>query len=231
MSQEVFKASDIIIKQIVQSTMGKKKDTRYKINVWTQYPNKIICQSLLRPDSGLLSQAEEETDEGRDVSSSSSSEEEDYFNKVSIEEVPMIQNSMDYIFYVVKKNSLCHIMEGNPRDPNLDNHSSIFKIKAEKCLALTMNESEQTFFFMDENKLIQMLKSNENSRHLQRVRELAIVELQRLDYKPGPYEAQIISDKYAIYGSKIFYLYDVSVGRYPNGLLEYEDLIEEKRGN
>lgn len=40
-NHDIFKASDVIISQVIQSTMGKKKDMRYKINLWTQFPNKI----------------------------------------------------------------------------------------------------------------------------------------------------------------------------------------------
>lgn len=84
---------------------------------------------------------------------------------------------------------------------------------------------------MDQSKLIYMLRRNENNRNLEKVKELAMVELQRLDYKPRPFESQIISEKYAIQSSKIFYLYDMSVGRYARGILEYDDLIQEKRGD
>lgn len=73
-------------------------------------------------------------------------------------------------------------------------------MKAHKCLAFTLTESGgvETFFFMDENKMIWMLKRSENSRQLVWVKQLAMVELQRLDYKPGPYEVQILSERYAI---------------------------------
>ena len=47
----------------------------------------------------------------------------------------MKMNSKDFIYYITKTNGKCDIMEGNPRDPYLKNHKSIFNIKADKCLA------------------------------------------------------------------------------------------------
>ena len=39
-------------------------------------------------------------------------------------------------------------MEGNPRDPYVENHEIILSIKAEKCLALTVDK-KGNFYFMD----------------------------------------------------------------------------------
>jgi hypothetical protein len=54
-------------------------------------------------------------------------------------------------------------MEGLPRDPYFKNHKSIYSIKAEKCLAFDMEDSD-TFFFMDENNIISELKRNDTNR-------------------------------------------------------------------
>lgn len=59
----------------------------------------------------------------------------------------MIKDDYDYLFYVVKKNNEMLIMEGNPRDPVIQNHYPVFNIKIKKCIAFAMLDN--TFFFMD----------------------------------------------------------------------------------
>ena len=58
--------------------------------------------------------------------------------------------------------------------------------------------------------------------------------LQRLDYKPDDYQEQIITEKYAILKSKIFYLYqptDKLEVQLNSLFFDFEDLIEEKSGH
>lgn len=43
-------------------------------------------------------------------------------------------------------------MEGNPKEPYLNKHYSIFTIKASKCLSFTV--VGDAFFFMNENIMI-----------------------------------------------------------------------------
>jgi hypothetical protein len=50
----------------------------------------------------------------------------------------MILSERSFIYYVQKKNGKCYVMEGNPRDPKIKNHESIFSIKANCCLALSI---------------------------------------------------------------------------------------------
>ena len=72
--------------------------------------------------------------------------------------LPMIKDDYDYLFYVVQKNSEMIIMEGNPKDPYIENHYSVYKIKIKQCLALSLNKEEMNkLFLMDENKTIYML--------------------------------------------------------------------------
>lgn len=54
-------------------------------------------------------------------------------------------------------------------------------------------------------------------------------EIQRLDFKPKPYENVIMNEKYVIQGSKIFYLYDLIDGPFPEGIFEAEDLVKEDK--
>jgi hypothetical protein len=60
---------------------------------------------------------------------------------------------------------MCEIMEGNPRAPYIEKHESIMSIKADKCKAFTV-EGNDSFFFMDENFIVSVLKRNDNNRQL-----------------------------------------------------------------
>jgi hypothetical protein len=145
-----------------------------------------------------------------------------------METIPVIMNSKDFIYYVTKKNGMCDIMEGNPRDQYIVNHVSIYSIKAEKCLAFSVEEGDK-FYFMDESHVVYKMTRNENNRFLNVVAELTMKEIQRLDYKPKPFEQVTIKDKYTIQGSKIFYLYNLAEEPFPEGVYEAEELIQEDR--
>ena len=42
----------------------------------------------------------------------------------------MLQDESDFIYYIIKLNGMCDIMEGNPRDPYMEKHVSIYSVKA-----------------------------------------------------------------------------------------------------
>ena len=73
----------------------------------------------------------------------------DHEAQMKLEEVRMILDGRSFIYYVQQKNGKCYIMEGNPRDPKIRNHYSIFSLKANKCLAFSA-KNQDTFFFMDD---------------------------------------------------------------------------------
>lgn len=71
-----------------------------------------------------------------------------------------------------------------------------------------------------------MLTRNENNRQLCLAKELTMKEIQRLDLKPNDFDDIIMTEKFVIQGSKIFYLYDVSLEPFPEGIFEAENLVE-----
>jgi hypothetical protein len=101
-----------------------------------------------------------------------------------LEGVKMILSERSFIYYVQQKNGKCYIMEGNPRDPKIKNHEAIFSLKANYCLAFSV-ENQDTFFFMDDQFIVYMLTRNENDRSLTVRKELTMREIQRLDFKPS----------------------------------------------
>ena len=78
------------------------------------------------------------------------------YNKMFFEPVTMIMDDYDALYYVVKMNSEIVIMEGNSRDPFIENHYPIFAMKSKGCRAFYMFRN--TFYIMDENKTIRMLR-------------------------------------------------------------------------
>lgn len=138
-----------------------------------------------------------------------------------LENVTLIQDKKNFMYYVVKSQGTCRIMEINPRDSFLRSHYSIFEIKAEKCLGL--ENKGDNFFIVDEFRTIHMLTRILDSRELTHVREFKIKQVSIPDFHPAEFEPLCITDKYALYDGKIFYLYQDDP--MPHGIYETEDLV------
>ena len=123
---EIFTESDTIAQSVIQSTMGKKRDLKFKTYIWTQFPQNLVRSSLMRQKNNQLQMAEDSDKE--DVSDIE--DDEDVTGKLSFEQVRLVMNERDYIYYITKKNGKCYIMEGNPRDQYVDKHEAIYQIKA-----------------------------------------------------------------------------------------------------
>ena len=124
-------------------------------------------------------------------------DDEDVTGKLSFEQVRLVMNERDYIYYITKKNGKCYIMEGNPRDQYIDKHEAIYQIKAQKCLAFSV-EGQDTFYFMDECHVVYKLTRNANNRMLNYEKELTMKEIQRLDFNPQPFDFIIMNEKYSV---------------------------------
>ena len=149
-NEEILEQEDSIIKCASTSTMGKRKDSSYKMYLWTQFPNIIIKQFISRGKRFGQDRQNENSDnehEQKGGDKQSDTDDDSAFNKIFYQHVPMIKDDYDYLFYVVKKNNEMLIMEGNPRDPFIQNHYPVFNIKIKKCIAFAMLDN--TFFFMD----------------------------------------------------------------------------------
>ena len=80
---------------------------------------------------------------------------------------------------------------------------------------------------MDDQFIVYMLTRNDNDRSLKVRKELTMREIQRLDFNPCQFDNVILTEKYAIQGSKIFYLYDLAHDPFIEGIFEPENLIEQ----
>jgi len=81
-------------------------------------------------------------------------------------------NENGFIYYITQKIGTFQIMEGNPKDPYINRHYSIFSIKANRCMAFTV--VGDTFFFMNENVVVYLLTRNESTRNLHIHQELSM---------------------------------------------------------
>jgi hypothetical protein len=68
-------------------------------------------------------------------------------------------------------------MEGNPRDPYASKHSSIFSLKADKCLAFSLDSLNDMFYFMDQDYVVTHLSRNTSNRGLSPVGFLTMKEI------------------------------------------------------
>jgi hypothetical protein len=140
-----------------------------------------------------------------------------------LENITMIQDLKNFLYYVVKVQGECRIMEINPRDSLLRSHYSIFVMKAERCLGLEYKGNN--FFIVDEFRTIHMLERIMESRDLMHVKEFKIKQVSIPDFMPCDFEPIAITEKYAIYDGKIFYLYEDDP--MPQGIFETEDLVRQ----
>jgi hypothetical protein len=111
---DIFSANDTMICSIIQSTMAMKRDNLYKTYFWTQFPSKLVKSKMLRDLDDIDSDESGDEDIEED--------EKDILGRIEFSQVPMFNNDRDFIYYVTRLNGKCIIMEGNPRDPYINNH-------------------------------------------------------------------------------------------------------------
>jgi hypothetical protein len=220
---EIFSCTDTIVTSIIQSTMEQKKDLKFKTYIWSQLPNQLVRSSMLKVKGGNLTKEDSDKENASDQD-----EDEEITGKFTYEPIRMIINERDFLYYITKKNGKCYIMEGNPRDQYIDHHEAIFTIKADRCLAFSVVGSDH-FYFMDETFVVHQLTRNKNNRSLTHVKESTMKEIQTLDFTPCHFDTVILNETYAIQGSKIFYLFDMSNDPFPEGIFEAEDLVMEDK--
>ena len=130
---EIFACNDTMVVSVVQSTMSKKRDLKFKSYIWTQFPDQLIRSSLMKCVNGTLDQEDSDVEAFSDKD-----DDEEITGKQTFEQVKMIMSERDFIYYVTKKNGKCFIMEGNPRDQYIEHHEAIFQLKAERCLSFSI---------------------------------------------------------------------------------------------
>ena len=187
--------ADTIISSMLQSTMGKKRDMYFKSYIWTQTPSSLIRSKMI---GSMSASNEPEMDSDVPSEEDGGSEDDAFISGVeTFEQVRMIMNDRDFIYYVTKLNGICQIKEANPRDPYIENHETIMEIKADKCLALTLDQDDK-FYFMDDNYVVYMLERGENNRQLSLYKEFTMKEMQTLDFRPSDFDNVLMTSKYVV---------------------------------
>ena len=83
------------------------------------------------------------------------------------------------MFYIVSVDGICIIKEIIPTSSDKKYHQNIFEVKSNKCLAFSIGADDQTFYFMDDNKVINMLQRVNGSNQLAEVKILKIKDKER----------------------------------------------------
>ena len=154
-------------------------------------------------------------------------QEDEFYNltNCTLQELPLIMDQHGFIYYITLEVGVCHIKEGNPKDPVFENHFSIFQLTANKILSFQNNL--HTFYLMDDQHIIYKLQRNKTDRQLSVLEEMTMNEIVRQDYNPIGFESFILDQHYSILKSKIFYFYQADDNPFPEGILETEELTGE----
>lgn len=105
-------------------------------------------------------------------------------------------------------------------------HIVIYEIKIDGILGFGISEDDSTFYFMDTTKTINKLQRMKDSKTLVEVAELYFKDKDRPNFQIEgiQYPDMIFSEKYLIWGSKIFYLFsDMPLQA---GILDMEELAD-----
>jgi hypothetical protein len=223
---------DYIVKQVIQNSMAKKSADSLdcKTYIWAQFSSDLIRCKLRNRFS--LEDAENESSDGpsEDDEAAKANDFDDDVPGKSVKELQQIeikQDACDFLYYVVCQNNEINIMEINPRDNSYDKHLCIYRHISDKCRAFTIKNSD-VFFMVDNQLNIFKLSRGNQSRFLTIEKKLALKEIQRVEFSPGPFEKLICRERYAICKAKIFYFYDVKEGPKADGLMDSEDLIDSR---
>ena len=136
----------------------------------------------------------------------------------------MIQDIHGHIYYVTMYDGQCTIWEINPKADA--SHIPIYEIKSEECLGFSMGHNVDTlesFYFMDDNKVVNKLERMKERRNLEEVCDFNIKDKELTNFtEMKQFSSLILSDKFVIQESKIFYLYNEHP--FETGILDMEDL-------
>ena len=140
--------------------------------------------------------------------------------------VPLLLDSSNYLYYVTSHEGICSVREINPNNEEKNaQHMVVAEIKSDKCGGLSIVGDDM--FFLDDMKVVTKLEKQNETRILNETSSFKIKEKDRPNFKPDPYysDSLILSEKYLIERSKIFYLYnDLPLA---SGILDMTELCEQ----
>jgi hypothetical protein len=97
--------------------MGRKRDTKYKTYVWTQFPGGLVRSKMLLASTNKMYEVIDSDDTVE--SDKEDSDDGTTSSPVTYQQVLLVLSDRGFIYYVTKQNGKCEIMEGLPRDPYL----------------------------------------------------------------------------------------------------------------
>ena len=154
-----------MVKTILQSDMSRGNDRNYDIYLWSQFEHRIIRSKVLRQSGENVDSQDSDNDilEADIIDAERSRDPYTVHFATGVEQVEMIQGEHGFLYYLTKSRGNVEVNEGNPRDPYFYQHECIFSMKANQCLAFSL-ENQSTFFLMDETHIVYKLVRSDSSR-------------------------------------------------------------------
>ena len=135
------------------------------------------------------------------------------------------------MYYITMYDGQCIIKEINPKQDTI--HIPIYEIKSEGCLGFSIGhnvESQESFYFMDDHKVVNKLERMKERRNLEEVCDFSIKDKELTNFTDlSQFASPILADQFVIQESKIFYLYNEHP--FETGILDMEDLKINKEAN
>jgi len=122
--------------------------------------------------------------------------------------VKIVVDPKGHMYYIQAVDGQCIIKEIMPSNSDKKYHQQIYEIKSGSCLAFSISDDGQLFYFMDDNKMITMLQRIADSRQLVEYKELKFKDQESADVQVEEFQQMIVSQKYLAYQSMLFYLVD-----------------------
>ena len=118
----------------------------------------------------------------------------------------------------------CIIKEINPKQDTI--HIPIYEIKSDRCLGFSVGhnvETQDCFYFMDDNKVVNKLERLKERRNLEEIADFNIKDKELTNFtEMGLFASPILAEQFVIQESKIFYLYNEHP--FETGILDMEEL-------
>jgi hypothetical protein len=141
--------------------------------------------------------------------------------------VPLLLDSSNYLYYVTSHDGICSVREINPHNEEKNpHHMVVAEIKSDKCNGLSI--TGDNMYFLDDRKVVTKLEKQNETRLLNDTDSFKIKEKDRPNFKPSPYYGDnlILTEKYLIEHSKIFFLYQDRP--LASGILDMTELCEQE---
>lgn len=130
----------------------------------------------------------------------------------------------NHIYYVQEFDGQLIFKEIHPDHDEEKNHIVIYEIKSEKILGFQIDQDGDTFYFIDQFKVVNKLQRIRDSKLLTETAQFMIKDKDLPHFNESGYFPKIIvNNRFLLWQSKIFYLFTNPL---QPGILDMEELEE-----